>query len=512
LKGRCARSPRLTSGGARGHERHRIEVQIRANVAGLKDGLKDGAGAVATSSQQMSADLRGIGTGARDAHGPFSGFTSVLKEYRSEMRQEARLGRFLAADIASMGIASKGAAGEITQFIGAFAFGGGLGVAIEGVKFLIGKINEVSHEEEAAKASLKAYADEGAASLKKLTTEVDKLFMSKKQLLFLDEVVPELKKLDDLQNKLTKATDEYGEANTRAAEVLHASGVKGADFYQMLGEATKKSQKAVDDLTGAYRMQQFVVEQAKKRISQLVDTETARTRAIADAESRQRQEIEDAEINKAALMANQDIAQAKRVADFKKELEQEIEDARRRADQASEDSAINLARITTEQDEDALARAQQLKDQKELWKEIRPEVAHIASDVAQMLIDGKSLDDVLKDIATQILKTAIQVGIQGLFGLGPLALFEHGGDVPSAAAGWDVPSASGGIPAVLHPREMVLPEKYADVIRGAAAGGGGGGVTVQINGVIDGGHLMRVVHSREFADAMKSARRMGRLP
>jgi hypothetical protein len=37
-------------------------------------------------------------------------------------------------------------------------------------------------------------------------------------------------------------------------------------------------------------------------------------------------------------------------------------------------------------------------------------------------------------------------------------------------------------------------------------------VTVQINGVIDGGHLMRVVHSREFADAMKSARRMGRLP
>jgi hypothetical protein len=53
------------------------------------------------------------------------------------MRQEARLGRFLAADIASMGIASKSAAGEITQFIGAFAIGGGIGVAIESVKFLV---------------------------------------------------------------------------------------------------------------------------------------------------------------------------------------------------------------------------------------------------------------------------------------------------------------------------------------------------------------------------------------
>jgi hypothetical protein len=41
---------------------------------------------------------------------------------------------------------------------------------------------------------------------------------------------------------------------------------------------------------------------------------------------------------------------------------------------------------------------------------------------------------------------------------------------------------------VLHPREMVLPEKYAEVIRGAAAGGGGGGVTVHFNGVMyDGG-------------------------
>jgi hypothetical protein len=444
-----------------------VEVQIRANVAGLKDGLKDGAGAVATSSQQMSADLRGIGTGARDAHGPFSGFTSVLKEYRSEMRQEARLGRFLAADIASMGIASKGAAGEITQFIGAFAFGGGLGVAIEGVKFLIGKINEVSHEEEAAKASLKAYADEGAASLKKLTTEVDKLFMSKKQLLFLDEVVPELKKLDDLQNKLTKATDEYGEANTRAAEVLHASGVKGADFYQMLGEATKKSQKAVDDLTGAYRMQQFVVEQAKKRISQLVDTETARTRAIADAESRQRQEIEDAEINKAALMANQDIAQAKRVADFKKELEQEIEDARRRADQGERGQRDQFG---AHHDRAGRGRARSRPATQGPEGTVEGDPPRGGAHRVGSRADAHRREEPRR-CAEGHRDADPQDGDSGRHPGSvrprPARHVRAGRRRSERGGGMGRAERVGAIPAVLHPREMVLPEKYADVIRGA---------------------------------------------
>jgi hypothetical protein len=81
------------------------------------------------------------------------------------MRQEARLGRFLAADIASMGIASKSAAGELTQFIGAFAIGGGLGVAIESVKLLVHKVTEVSHEEDAAREALKKYADDGVANI-----------------------------------------------------------------------------------------------------------------------------------------------------------------------------------------------------------------------------------------------------------------------------------------------------------------------------------------------------------
>jgi hypothetical protein len=46
--------------------------------------------------------------------------------------------------------------------------------------------------------------------------------------------------------------------------------------------------------------------------------------------------------------------------------------------------------------------------------------------------------------------------------------------VPSAAAGWDVPAGLNPM-TQLHEREMVLPSRYADVIRGMADGGGGAG-------------------------------------
>jgi hypothetical protein len=56
--------------------------------------------------------------------------------------------------------------------------------------------------------------------------------------------------------------------------------------------------------------------------------------------------------------------------------------------------------------------------------------------------------------------------------------------VPSAAGGWDVPSGLNPL-TQLHEREMVLPQRYADVIRGLGAGGGvgagGGGGDIHLH-------------------------------
>lgn len=58
------------------------------------------------------------------------------------------------------------------------------------------------------------------------------------------------------------------------------------------------------------------------------------------------------------------------------------------------------------------------------------------------------------------------------------------GPFASASQGWDVPWSTGGIPATLHSREMVLPKKYADAIRAMSDSGGvngGGGPPTVIN-------------------------------
>lgn len=47
--------------------------------------------------------------------------------------------------------------------------------------------------------------------------------------------------------------------------------------------------------------------------------------------------------------------------------------------------------------------------------------------------------------------------------------------VASAAGGWDIPSASGGIPMIAHSREMVLPANLAEGMRGIIANGSNGG-------------------------------------
>jgi hypothetical protein len=54
-------------------------------------------------------------------------------------------------------------------------------------------------------------------------------------------------------------------------------------------------------------------------------------------------------------------------------------------------------------------------------------------------------------------------------------MFEHGGIVPSAAGGWNVSGSPRGVPAILHPREMVLPARLADTVRQASEGMTGAG-------------------------------------
>jgi hypothetical protein len=83
--------------------------------------------------------------------------------------------------------------------------------------------------------------------------------------------------------------------------------------------------------------------------------------------------------------------------------------------------------------------------------------------------------------------------------------------IPSAAAGWDIPSGINPL-AQLHEREMVLPAEQADAVRDMASGGAAG-MNVSIY-AMDAQSLQQYVHGNRdvFAQAMHDAYRNGWRP
>jgi hypothetical protein len=495
-----------------------VSVEIRALVDKFIADLKSAGGAAGDAGREIGDGLKHAGSGAAEAHGPLGGFVDVLKDYRREVSQEGRFASILARDIASMGIASKDAAGEITQFVGAFAVGGGIGVAIEGLKFLVGKFNEVTHEEEAAQAALKKYADDGAAQIGELIKRNDDLLKSKKQLREEEATGLLVKDQIDLTNKLAKANQEYTDAFNHALENANASRVKDISASAVAEAATRKEAKAVEEITAALERKNGEIEIARK----LVDEEFARIARLAQLEQ---QRTEHADALAAEFAYRRDVLIAENVisVDLAKKDADRAQKAFDAAEAAEQEERAYRDMVRDEENlvgYDALHADYQfrandaLKEQKQDWKDIRPVISTIASDITSMLFDAKSLDDVLKDIARQVVQTALQLALKGatmsLFG------FEHGGDIPSAATGLDIPASNTGTPILVHGGEAIVTHSTTDRLKNFLnsweSGGGGAGVVNHFHGVWDGESVRRFVNSQDYARAQRDARRMGRIP
>ncbi|HJU15712.1 MAG TPA: hypothetical protein VJ770_04515 [Stellaceae bacterium] len=99
-------------------------------------------------------------------------------------------------------------------------------------------------------------------------------------------------------------------------------------------------------------------------------------------------------------------------------------------------------------------------------------------------------------------------------------IFTQGGIVPSAMGGWSLPDFAGGMPALLHSREMVLPADISqglqNMIRGGGPNGAGGDVHVHLGfyGPSDGASVARWFgqNRADIAAAVRSAWDAGALP
>src|SRR5207253_2039880 len=109
--------------------------------------------------------------------------------------------------------------------------------------------------------------------------------------------------------------------------------------------------------------------------------------SIEEAKRRAAQTTEENAVRLAALTANDEITEARRVASFKEALEKEIADAKRRNADASEEAAINLGRITTEQEDKIRAANLAIQEQEKRWHDIKPVVSTISRDFADMVFE-----------------------------------------------------------------------------------------------------------------------------
>jgi hypothetical protein len=363
-----------------------VSVEIRALVDKFIADLKGAGAAAGAAGREIGDGLKHAGSGAAEAHGPLGGFVDVLKDYRREVSQEGRFASILARDIASMGIASKDAAGEITQFVGAFAVGGGIGIAIEGVKFLVKTFVDLSHEEDAAREALKKYADDGEKQIRSLIEHNDELLKSKKQLRLEEATGPLLKDQIDLTNQLAKANEKYGEAVTRSLDEAKFAGASEATARNMAIAAAGEEKKKVDELAEALERKNSDIEIARK----LVDDEFNKIASLAQLEQQRK---DHAEALAAEFAYRRDVLIAENVVSVDL-LKKDGDRAQKPFDAAEAAEQEERAYRDMVRDEENLvdpydrACGRRLSISRKgraegaeagLWKEVRPEVDTIAS-------------------------------------------------------------------------------------------------------------------------------------
>ena len=105
--------------------------------------------------------------------------------------------------------------------------------------------------------------------------------------------------------------------------------------------------------------------------------------------------------------------------------------------------------------------------------------------LTQFVETGKlSFKDLTKSILADIAQIMIKMAVSKLIGFVFGSFGGGAGAVASAAGGYDIPSGENPVTR-LHEKEMVLPSRYANVIRGLANNGGtavaGGGININTN-------------------------------
>jgi BarA-like signal transduction histidine kinase len=508
----------------------------------------------------IGADVSNLRKGAREATDHVDGLISNLKEFKSEAVSTGRSARFFANELSEIIPGAEGAKNAMRDLIAAGLAGGGVGAMIEGVKFFVGALKDMSEEEDKAKENFKKFIDEQTKSVDALNASVEKMLMTMRGATRAQ--ILEFEQTHDLLEQRKKKDDEVKEAEEKLTASREYANTVDAENVDIAHVAISAGEKRVAQLRNELKAIDDLIEKKKQGIEPLASADTAKAqaddlaqtaidaakwRASEFAEWKKHYDAVTAELAKS--LTEQDTLEHQNALDLAKIRAAEVNDARKHYEAVtaetlkSEEKALEARKrnVTIFANYIERAIASSIRSMLEGTKSLGEVMVDLMRGLADAVIDGLLKMAEQAVISALIGKTAAKVeaisttqghiaeAVAGaaasqaaipIFGPGMAAAAAaemlgtlEGITAPllSASSGFDVPSGMNPI-TQLHEREMVLPAQYADVIRGMdSGGGGGGGLEVHIHDAIDGDSVRRFVESDAFVRAIAGARRRGRI-
>jgi hypothetical protein len=303
-----------------------VQVEVLALVADFKAQMASAAVAMNQAVKKMGGDLGELGHGARKAGDNVVSLSGWLKEHRREMRAEAGMTKVLARDMAALGVGAEGAGGAIAHLVGAFAIGGGVGVAIAAVKLIAEAFRKLGEEEEKAREALSKWFDEmdkkHAKSLREIQDIEDKVAGLRPEQIYAREQQAVLAQVSVLQARITAEEREQerlsenilADKKKTADAITRGSSLRMEDVGVVDADKIAKSKREVASLQSQIAALNRDAEDYAKKASGVVSLGAKDYNTKRDEDARKARE--QARKDELAGMSEEEARQAKKVADY----------------------------------------------------------------------------------------------------------------------------------------------------------------------------------------------------
>ena len=505
-----------------------VEVVLRANTSNLIAGMKEAASATGNAGAAMREEFGSIGEAAGGSRAPLVNLTDAMKEWRTHVRTEARYTQFMAQQVAGLGIASKGAAAEITGFVSAFAFGGGIGLAVEGVKLIAHVFGDIQEAEKKAKEEFDKYVDDLVAGTEKIKKQAELQLMalggaSKAQIQAAQDIKPLLAEREDLEKKVAAAELEVVKLRQGEGVLVAELGPKQAEIEQKeLDRMREKIRLLTEQINarqvaeGSVRTAELPKEIAKdedeeakedaKKEKLRVDHLTRVHAAEAAAQVALDKMVTEHTAQRVQIDKNFEAIEDANKAEHDKEVKDRFEELKKQLKQSEAEGQ----KFGTAFGGIFAGIATGTMSATKAFADMSKAALHVIFDMVRKSIEAYALQ-------AAAAAAAANAGIPGIgvfVAMAAAAAMEAAVDgllsaLPSAAGGWAVPHDT---IAMVHAGEHILPAPIAQKYEQGAGGGvqGGGDMHVHLYGVTDADSFRRFWNNpnnvREFEDAVRRGR------